>query len=406
MLNNNQISIPSSNKNAQSKRIFFPELSLTTTNQTPKALPLSLENISTMDDLLPLTTKSSVFDQNTNQTWFSKFPVTSSSKIMSTTNKSNLLDHGVKSPINFSQRTTAFSVKGAQDKSFLLARNSTTNILPQSIPKARIQIKPKIMLSETVNVQNPPFHRSVSTRNTSLERSKRLEEHINQQNKFRLKNEILKKVLCQATMGNIKPKDQNIVSSSNNSVLNQKEILKIKTKINEQRADKIQNKENGNIELEGHKKDNIEGAANSNQGLYKSIRLKYLFEPTPEVSVKENLNIKIRPFIMENLDTKSIKYQTIFVSNAFKSQKNLIKKTVIREQFAVKALDSNKIKENREELERKEKKERLERSSSRCLEKEQKLVSFVEEMKIANDTMSREMSLIKTKRSTSTIANN
>ncbi len=155
------------------------------------------------------------------------------------------------------------------------------------LAKRRVKLITRSQKTEESGISGLSFQEKRSPQQRSIERAKMIEDYTTkkiklQTHKGRLQN-ALKKVISSST------KYQAFITEPNRHN-NEKESSQVK------------------------------GDDSPSHKLYKSIRSRYIFEPTQETAIKESLNVKIRPFVLENLDVSQIQARQ-FLSDRFARRK-------------------------------------------------------------------------------------
>ncbi len=304
-------------------------------------------------------------------------------------------------------------------------------------PKASLRLNnspSRLALNETLSIMNSPSHISLASssrnNNVSTDRLKRIDDHVNRQQKMKIKKDILKKVFAEATSPVNSPKYTKFLSfltddpktpvhapihtGSPTGFLRIKKRPQINTQQQQPQMEQISlNENNESLEKkrsEGEKKQRGESKESkenkpeedetpkalkdmnyfitSSADLHKSCRAQYLFEPNQETLVRNSLGIKIKPFVLEGFDPSTVKYNNIFVSKVYKKPRPVL----IKKGSGLSQGSSGSNPESKTNLDEKSKRETsLEASVRRVVEREQSCKSLLQEMKSANVTMNEKL---------------
>jgi len=300
-------------------------------------------------------------------------------------------------------------------------------------PKAALRLNnspTRLALNETLSIMNSPSHISLASssrnNNVSTDRLKRIDDHVNRQQKMKLKKDILKKVFAEATSpvnspkytkflsfltddpktpvhapihtgsptGFLRIKKRHQVNTQQQPQMEQvsltenNEVLEKKRSESKEKKQRGESKENKPEEETPKAIKDMNYFITSSADLHKSVRAQYLFEPDSASFVRNSLGVKIKPFVLEGFDPSTVKYNNIFVSKVYKKPRPvLIKKGSAQSQGS-----SGSNPESKTNLDEKSKRETsLEASVRRCVEKEQSCKNLLQEIKSSNVTMSKEL---------------
>lgn len=389
----------SSTKNSRPK-IIFPEVSLMSDVLSPKAILKSFEYLgasaikqlssSTKCTANPL--KSPTSPNNPTQLSL-KSPNTAprNSLARSPTMSMGLRDRSNEDIYNsLKERTHMYFTSSANVTREDEARAPEEEHLPEKINQLNLSSQPVSRRPTLVPAVTPV------KKDRAKDLAERVESHIIRQKRSQVKNEVLKKILSQANVSNIRLKDSVVATPSENKVIKPRKVIKLKrdeSKMLKQASTNVNRTAGECLEFPQRDEENLVNIENCVNKTYKSLRLKYLADPDPEVEVRTNLQLKVRSIVCENFDRDSV-----FRRQKFTGKFTRIEKPIARD-----------IGEDRDGFENPEtslraRRDREKYSSRRCAEKERSASELIEEMKLANSIMLREaVSLDKSRISKSSI---
>lgn len=400
---------PQTTKKSRPK-LIFPDLSFISDVQSPKAILRSFSNLgSSSPNNFASSTKHSVIENRQtpiSPEMFSTFtlkspspgpktpiprsPTIRSPKVSMRMKEKSKLDEQVYLALKEKTQvyyTSPNNMTNESERNILVEDGSLVmDKLGQTMTSS--QIEGQKSASQTIIV--PIKHDKVK------ETGNKMDGYVMPPKKRQVKDQLLRKILSESNMSMIKAKDSMLLGAKENrSAVKPVKIVKLRrSETKTLKATTLNNSKKSMERSESPKDKEVSLVDQTSEKLYRSIRLKYLIDPSAEEETSNNLPSKLRSIICESIIKEDANMRSMSESSLFKGQKFTGRFTKIDNAFAKdREAESSTRTGNKNSQRTKRDSERnnnIERISGRCIQKEKRVTELVEELRLANSLMLKE----------------